>query len=118
MVYRLNCWHDLKRAIPGYYVESVDYNTFLARNFRWVFVLFAYASIVLNALQVGLTTAEGQQNSFFNRFGWVSAILVMAMLAAGIVSAVAAVLIVVLENATFALKMLKKAFPHTRKIPV
>ena len=115
LVYRLKFWRDPPKAILGYYMESLDYSAFLMRNFRWLFVFFAYASIVLNALQVGLATTEGQQHDLFNRFAWVAAIWVMAMLALGIASVFGALLIMVLENALFAVAMLKRAIQYTHK---
>ena len=118
VVYRLKFLTCLKKAITGYYMESFNYNSFVARNFRWFVVFFAYASIVLNALQVGLASADGQKNALFNRFGWIASILVMAMLVGGIAFVVLALLIVVLENAVFACVMLKRALRHTRTMSV
>jgi hypothetical protein len=54
MIYRLNPAFRLRFAVRGYLTKYHTYHSFFKKNFAWLLVVFAYSSIVLNAMQVGL----------------------------------------------------------------
>ena len=74
--------------------------------------VLGYSALVLHALQVGLATSDGNQNEIFYQSGCIAAIMVRAMLAAGIAVIFVVLLVVVLENAAFTLAMLRRALRH------
>ncbi|KAF2140837.1 uncharacterized protein K452DRAFT_288247 [Aplosporella prunicola CBS 121167] len=64
MIYRLTHLTDLKFLLDGYMTGYNRYSVFLYRNFSWIFGFFAYITIVLTAMQVGLGTKQLQSGSF------------------------------------------------------
>ena len=66
---RLNYIYRLARGfiIRGYEFGYNQYGTFFSRNFAWLITVFAYFSIALAALQVGLATEQlGKDPNFQN----------------------------------------------------
>lgn len=57
MIYRLAPALRFRHFIRGYYYGYNRYDVFFRRNFAWLIVVFAYLSIVLTAMQVGLATS-------------------------------------------------------------
>jgi hypothetical protein len=47
----------------AYSLYPNEYAGFLKRNFGWLLIVFAYASIILSALQIGLGTDQGNSNA-------------------------------------------------------
>jgi hypothetical protein len=64
-IYRLAPVLRLQYFIRGYYVGYNRYDVFFQRNFAWLIVVFAYVSIVLTAMQVGLVTDNLAKDSRF-----------------------------------------------------
>jgi uncharacterized membrane protein len=52
-----------KHLVYGYMSASTWYKSFFSRNFAWLLAVFAYLTIILSALQVGLATSvlEGSE---------------------------------------------------------
>ncbi|GFF32458.1 hypothetical protein IFM58399_03218 [Aspergillus lentulus] len=71
--------------IKGFKSESTWYRAFFARNFSWIFAVFAYLTVGLSAMQVGLGTQKLQDNHVFQqgsqRFAVASLILLAASVA-------------------------------------
>jgi hypothetical protein len=67
-VYRLSSatrgWNTL---IRGYRFGYNHYSSFLYENFAWIVAAFAYLTITLTAMQVGLATNQLQGSKSFNR---------------------------------------------------
>lgn len=66
---RLNYIYRFKRGfvIRGYEFGYNQYGTFFSRNFAWLITVFAYVTIALTALQVGLATEHLGQNPAFQK---------------------------------------------------
>lgn len=64
-IYRFAPRFRLRHLIFAYSLYPNEYSSFLKRNFGWIFIVFAYASIILSALQVGLATDSGRDNATF-----------------------------------------------------
>jgi hypothetical protein len=66
---RLNVLHRLTgrscQFIHGYMSHSTWYKAFFSRNFAWLLAIFAYVTVILSALQVGLSTSVLQGNTTF-----------------------------------------------------
>ncbi|KAI1371117.1 hypothetical protein F4677DRAFT_318565 [Hypoxylon crocopeplum] len=58
-----------RNLVDGYLSSSTWYTAFFERHFGWLLVGFAYVSVVLSALQVGLATDTLSANSGFQNFG-------------------------------------------------
>jgi hypothetical protein len=54
-----------KNLVYGYMSASTWYKSFFSRNFAWLLAVFAYLSIILSALQVGLATTSLQGSESF-----------------------------------------------------
>jgi hypothetical protein len=67
MIYRFHPSYRLAHFIRGYHYDNRTYQSFLRRNFTWVAVVFAYLTVVLTAMQVGLGTTELRNDGPFNR---------------------------------------------------
>jgi succinate dehydrogenase/fumarate reductase cytochrome b subunit len=51
----------------GFSSESTWYQAFFMRNFGWIFAVFAYMTVILGAMQVGLGIEQLQGNQPFQR---------------------------------------------------
>lgn len=56
-----------RHLLQGYLYLYTSYGTFFRREFAWLVVAFAYVSIILSAMQVGLSTTELGDNRAFDR---------------------------------------------------
>ena len=74
LVYRFT-----KGRIRGYLSSCTTYADFLRENFSSLLTLFAYFTIVLSAMQVGLGTQQLQRNAAFNKVSY--GFVVFAMIA-------------------------------------
>jgi hypothetical protein len=53
--------------IMGYSAGSTWYQAFFVRNFGWIFAVFAYVTVILGAMQVGLGIDQLQGNQRFQQ---------------------------------------------------
>ena len=77
-IYRLSPKFHFKYLLQGYLYAYSSYSGFFRREFAWLVVAFAYISIILSAMQVGLATSQLKDDALFNNgsFGFaVSAII-------------------------------------------
>jgi hypothetical protein len=65
MIYRLAPVLRFRHFVRGYHFGYNQYDIFFRRNFAWLIVVFAYITIVLTAMQVGLATGNLSQDSRF-----------------------------------------------------
>lgn len=63
----------------GYFQGPDWYTQFLRENFGWLIAVFAYVTIVLSALQVGLATRFLTENSHFQKLSYGLTILALAV---------------------------------------
>ncbi len=54
-----------RSLIRGYFYNYRTYSSFFVRRFAWLFAVFAYVTIVLTAMQVGLATQRLQPSQSF-----------------------------------------------------
>ncbi|KAI9159101.1 N-acetyltransferase [Paramyrothecium foliicola] len=71
--------------VYGFMASSARYNTFFARNFGWIFIIFVYMSIVLSALQVALGIDRLGDNLQFHHFAYGISMLSMGFVATAVV---------------------------------
>ncbi|KAH7303328.1 hypothetical protein B0I35DRAFT_446976 [Stachybotrys elegans] len=82
---RLSPKSSFNLRVQGYLYSYSSYGGFFRREFAWLIVAFAYLSIVLTAMQVGLTTAQLRDNGGFNRASYgfaVTSIMLPAIVSA------------------------------------
>jgi ABC-type dipeptide/oligopeptide/nickel transport system permease component len=65
MIFRLAPALRFRHFLRGYHFGYNRYDVFFRRNFAWLIVVFAYITIVLTAMQVGLATSNLSQDSKF-----------------------------------------------------
>ncbi|KAH8803993.1 hypothetical protein F5882DRAFT_317592 [Hyaloscypha sp. PMI_1271] len=66
-IYRFRPRFLLSHLMQGYLYSYSSYGGFFRREFAWLVVAFAYLSIVLSAMQVGLATYQLKDNDGFNK---------------------------------------------------
>ncbi len=66
-IYRFAPQFSLKHLVRGYLYSYSSYGGFFKGKFAWLIVAFAYISIVLSAMQVGLSTNQLHHNDDFNK---------------------------------------------------
>ena len=78
--------------IRGYMYGYNQYSDILRRNFAWVLVVFVYLSMVLTAMQVGLTTNRFEKSVVFQEassavtaFSIISPLIVMAVIVVNLI---------------------------------
>lgn len=93
----------------GYQGGYYQYSTFLKQNFTWLLTAIIYVTLALNAMQVGLTTNELKENTWFNRASY--GFTVFSILAPLIVLflVIVLVLILVVVNFQYALAQRKSS---------
>jgi len=74
-IYRFAPQFLLKHLVRGYLYSYPSYGGFFKREFAWLIVAFAYLSIVLSAMQVGLATYQLKDNGDFNKGSYGFAVL-------------------------------------------
>jgi hypothetical protein len=86
-IYRLAPTFMFRNLISGYLYIYSSYGGFFRREFAWLVVAFAYISIILSAMQVGLTTGQLQDNEAFNNgaFGFAVLAIVFPVTISGLV---------------------------------
>lgn len=74
-IYRLKPAFKLKHFVRGYCYMYHQYDSYFESNFGWMLTLFAFFSIVLSGLQVGLSTDGLKDNNRFQGLAYWSTIL-------------------------------------------
>ncbi|KAH8897163.1 hypothetical protein GQ53DRAFT_679802 [Thozetella sp. PMI_491] len=72
--------------LRGYLYSYSTYGGFFKREFAWLIVAFAYISVILSGMQVGLTTVQLRDDDGFNKAAYgftVAAIILPAVMFAG-----------------------------------
>lgn len=77
--------YSLKSLIRGYRSGSTWYNAFFGRHFKWMLAVFAVLSVLLSALQVGLSTSTLQNNGPFQKASYGFTIASLAAVVASVV---------------------------------
>jgi len=84
-IYRLTSL-SLHHFVRGYMSSSTWYKAFFTTNFAWLLAVFAYMTVILSALQVGLATTKLQISEAFQRgsygFSFACIVAVLASVAA------------------------------------
>lgn len=102
MIYRYHPAYRLKHLFRGFHRGNETYKSFLHRNFAWLIAVFAYITIVLAAMQVGLGTQQLRANTSFNKasFGFTAFSILLPVAALGSGFAVSLILTVYHVSAT------------------
>lgn len=58
---------SLHHFVRGYMSSSTWYKAFFTRNFAWLLAVFAYVTVMLSAMQVGLSTTRLQVSEAFQK---------------------------------------------------
>ncbi|KAF2763317.1 hypothetical protein EJ05DRAFT_496144 [Pseudovirgaria hyperparasitica] len=84
-IYRIRFFHT--HFIRGYLYGYNRYVVFFQRNFGWMLVIFVYFSLVLSAMQVGVSVPPLQDNVAFQRasYGFVVFSIVLVAAIVGII---------------------------------
>ncbi|KAI0383401.1 hypothetical protein F5Y04DRAFT_251217 [Hypomontagnella monticulosa] len=112
-----------RNFVDGYMSSSTWYTAFFERHFGWLLVGFGYVSVVLSALQVGLTTnVLGANKSFQNLglgvtlTGLVALVLALsAMVTVWVVLFCYHVLSTIIFDRRMRLERIRRAQPHRGK---
>lgn len=102
-IYRLTLQHrDLRALKRGFFQGPEWYTRFLQDNFGWLIVVFVYITIVLSAMQVGLTNTRLVQSASFQdaSYGFVVFAIIMPVAVVCMILAVSAAIIVYNVQAT------------------
>lgn len=73
-----------KHLVYGYMSASTWYKSFFSSNFAWLLAVFAYLTIILSALQVGLATSVLQGSEAFQSASYGFAVTSVAAVAASV----------------------------------
>ena len=107
LIYRLYPRFKFQHFIRGYYNRYHQYNMFFRRNFTWIILVFAYVTIILNAMQVGLATNELRDDGAFHRASYGFAVFSIIVPVVAIGSIVLLFVILALDNLVATIKDLK-----------
>lgn len=78
-LYRFLPFLQGRSMIRGYYYGYNQYGAFFRHNLHWLFTIFAYITVALTAMQVGLATTWLGGQDWFQGVSFVSAIATMAL---------------------------------------
>ena len=68
LIYRLcRNTRNFETFVRGHFYGYHTYSSFIEQNFAWVLTVLVYITIVLTAMQVGLSTTELKTSTLFNR---------------------------------------------------
>lgn len=76
---RLRALLSARDAIPGHVNFSTRYTAFFESKFGWLLAAFAFFSVILSALQVGLGTGLLSESEAFQRFSYGITLAVLAV---------------------------------------
>lgn len=98
--------------IRGYHYRYHNYSVFFEQNFSWLIVVFAYVSIVLSAMQVGLASPRLDSSPAFQHatYGFAVFAIVVPVVLVGVIIALFIFLLT-----TNALTTLKHWIKHSKK---
>jgi hypothetical protein len=115
-IYRYAPHLRLKHFVRGYFYLHHTYSSFFARRFSWIAVtVFAYITIVLSAMQVGMATALGQNSAFSKASEWFAVVSLALPPAIAILAAILGAFFV-LNNLWFTVAfLLKKRKEHSSR---
>jgi hypothetical protein len=107
-IYRYAPHLRLKHFVRGYFYLHHTYSSFFARRFSWIAVtVFAYITIVLSAMQVGMATTLGQNSAFSKSSEWFAVVSLALPPAVAILATILGAFFV-LNNLWFTLAFLLK----------
>jgi hypothetical protein len=78
--------HSLHNLVRGFSSMSTWYKAFFERHFKWMLAVFAFFTVLLSALQVGLATTKLQGNETFQKISYGFAITSLIVVVAGVMS--------------------------------
>ncbi|OQV02051.1 hypothetical protein CLAIMM_07306 [Cladophialophora immunda] len=86
MIYRFHPAYRLAHVVRGYHYTNMTYQSFLRRNFAWLVAVFAYLTIILTAMQVGLGTNQLRNDGAFNNasYGFTVFAIVLPLVTLGV----------------------------------
>lgn len=80
-------YFSFQHWIRGYMSSSTWYRAFFAKNFAWLLIVFAFVSVVLSAMQVGLATTSLQTSTAFQSASYGFAVASLVVVLCGVVLA-------------------------------
>jgi hypothetical protein len=91
LLYRLVCGEWIR----GYHQIPTEYNRWFQQNFAWLLLVFAYATVLLSAMQVILATEQGQSSGALHNssYGISVAVVIAVATAVAVVGTTSVVLI-------------------------
>lgn len=95
-IYRCSFWQmDFRDLRRGYFQGPEWYTQFLRDHFGWLIAAFAYVSIVLSAMQVGLGTQDlGENNRFQDAsYGFTVFAIAMPAIVVGVIMIASAIVV-------------------------
>ncbi|KAI0190755.1 hypothetical protein EV127DRAFT_429968 [Xylaria flabelliformis] len=87
-IYRFAPRFHLKYLLDGYIQSYSSFGGFFKREFAWLIVAFAYLTIILTGLQVGLETIQLRDNNVFNEVSYgftIAAVMLPAVILAVVI---------------------------------
>ena len=96
LMWRILNWYKAKDLIHGYYHHYQHYNDFFSKNFAWLIVIFAYVTVVLTAMQLGISLDSLGSDKRFQRasFGFAIFSIIVPVATVGVVIALFVILFV------------------------
>jgi len=87
-IYRFAPRFRFRHLVRGYHYNYSSYGRFFRREFAWLVAAFAYISIILSAMQVGLATPQLQGNDAFTSgsFGFAALSIIFPVVITGFVA--------------------------------
>lgn len=86
MIYRFAPQFRLRKLIQGYSQSYNQYGTFFERNFAWLITVFAYITIIIIAMTLGLTTDRLREDARFQNasYGFTVFSIVVPVIVVGV----------------------------------
>jgi hypothetical protein len=94
LLYRLVCG----RWVDGYHYVPTEYNRWIQQNFAWLLLVFAYATVILSAMQVILATDQGQSVRALRNSSYGISVAILIAVAATVVVVGAASFVIIAYN--------------------
>jgi hypothetical protein len=108
MIYRLAPRFYFKYFVQGYFNVYNEYGTFFSRNFAWLVTVFAYVTIIIIAMTLGLTTERLNGDQRFQNASYGFAVLSIIVPVAAVGVMIIMFLILFLNNFIVTRVLLKK----------
>lgn len=100
LIYRFAPLWWYKYLFDGYHSGYDQYRTFFARNFAWLIVVFAYITVVLTAMQVGLALDGFKDDSRLTGASYGFSVFSLVLVAAAIGIAILLFIVIFVYNLT------------------